>query len=291
MTGFTEPFTGSDGASLPVAWTGDGSSGGVWQILSNAAVLASNSSGPSIITRDSNGLAADIILSANILPEVNSYAGLVFRYVDVNNYSVVLFSSSVDRVRFYENVAGVAGNIVDGHTVWAAGTPYTVEIQALGNAITVRLNGAVELTAVGARATTDPAVGLFALGPVAGTNWDNVSASGFAQSGQQGWLKYLIAKGMLRGSPGLGASVKATVTWSAPLTASDGTPITDLANYKVYWGQNDGGPYPNNSGLLDPSITSYSMNLLTSGAWYFVVSALDSQGGESYFGPQATKTI
>ena len=103
----------------------------------------------------------------------------------------------------------------------------------------------------------------------------------------QGWLEYLLATGVLS----FAAGARAILTWQAPLTASDGTAISDLTGYKAYWGQTDGGPYPNNSGTLSSSTFTYTIPSLAAGTWFFVVSALDSAGGESYFGPQASKVI
>ncbi|MEW6586171.1 MAG: hypothetical protein AB1442_11250, partial [Nitrospirota bacterium] len=36
--------------------------------------------------------------------------------------------------------------------------------------------------------------------------------------------------------PGLGHSAQTTLSWQAPATNEDGTPLTDLAGCKVYYG-------------------------------------------------------
>ena len=83
---------------------------------------------------------------------------------------------------------------------------------------------------------------------------------------------------------------KATVTWIAPTANADGSPLTDLAGFTIYYG--------NNSASLTQSVTvsgasavSYTLTNLSSGTWYFEVSAYTSSGVQSPPSAQASKTI
>jgi hypothetical protein len=74
--------------------------------------------------------------------------------------------------------------------------------------------------------------------------------------------------------------LSATLNWTAPQERTDGTVLTDLAGYKVYWGSSP-GKYPNSATLQGAGTTTYVVDGLTPGTWYFSASALDSQGLES----------
>jgi hypothetical protein len=80
------------------------------------------------------------------------------------------------------------------------------------------------------------------------------------------------------------------VTWSPPTTNTDGSPLTNLAGYKVYWGTQQGN-YSSSVTLNNPGLTSYVVTNLTPGTWYFTVTSLNSQGVESSFSNAASKTI
>lgn len=82
---------------------------------------------------------------------------------------------------------------------------------------------------------------------------------------------------------------RATLTWTPPTTRTDGSALTDLAQYKVYWGRSSGS-YPNEA-TVGSGITSYVVEDLTPGTWYFVTTAVDSNGLESDFSNVGSKVI
>ena len=82
----------------------------------------------------------------------------------------------------------------------------------------------------------------------------------------------------------------ATLSWTAPTQNTDGTALTDLAGYKVYWGTSSGN-YSSSVTLNNPGLTSYVVDTLSSGTYYFSVSALNSSGVESVLSNEASKTI
>jgi hypothetical protein len=80
----------------------------------------------------------------------------------------------------------------------------------------------------------------------------------------------------------------ATLSWNAPTTNTDGTPLTDLAGYKVHMGTSSG----NYATVVDiGNVTTYSVSNLAPGTYYFVVTAYDSSSNESSFSNEASKTI
>lgn len=80
----------------------------------------------------------------------------------------------------------------------------------------------------------------------------------------------------------------ATLSWSAPITNTDGTQLTDLAGYIIYYGPSS-GHYTNSIDVGNS--TSYILNNLTTGTYYFAVTAYNMAGYESTFSNEASKTI
>jgi hypothetical protein len=80
----------------------------------------------------------------------------------------------------------------------------------------------------------------------------------------------------------------ATLTWDAPTTNADGTPLTDLAGYKVYYGTTSG----NYTEVIDAgNVTTYKVENLSPGTYYFTVTAYDNSGNESGYSNEVSKTI
>lgn len=87
------------------------------------------------------------------------------------------------------------------------------------------------------------------------------------------------------------ASGTATLTWTPPTQNIDGSPLTDLAGYIVYWGTSSGS-YSNSIRLSNPGLTSYVVdNLLNGTTYYFVTTAYNDVGLESSFSNEASKAI
>ena len=86
------------------------------------------------------------------------------------------------------------------------------------------------------------------------------------------------------------ASGSATLSWTPPTTNTNGSPLTNLAGYRVYWGP-AAGSYPNSVTLNNPGLTSYVVENLAPGTYYFVVSARNSSGVESAMSNSGSKTI
>jgi hypothetical protein len=106
-----------------------------------------------------------------------------------------------------------------------------------------------------------------------------------------------VSDGMLTASlPAFNVTVQAvaagsaTLSWTPPTQNTDGSPLTNLSGYKVYWGTAL-GTYPSSVTLSNPGLTSYVVDNLVPGTYYFVATALNSVGVESTFSSPASKTI
>jgi hypothetical protein len=82
----------------------------------------------------------------------------------------------------------------------------------------------------------------------------------------------------------------ATLTWQPPATNVDGSPLTDLAAFKVYWGTTPGA-YPYFVQVTNVAAPTHTVSGLGPGTWYFVVTALNASGGESAYSNVWLKTI
>lgn len=72
-----------------------------------------------------------------------------------------------------------------------------------------------------------------------------------------------------------------TLSWDAPTTNADGTPLTDLAGYKIYYGTSSGAY---STAIKVGNITKYmAYNLENGVVYYFAVTAYDMSGKESKF--------
>ena len=89
------------------------------------------------------------------------------------------------------------------------------------------------------------------------------------------------------GSAGTGY---AKLSWSAPMTNTDGSPLTDLAGFRVYYGLMPDA-LSERLEIADPAARSVLIQGLTSGTWYFSISAYTARGVESARTPPASKTI
>jgi hypothetical protein len=82
----------------------------------------------------------------------------------------------------------------------------------------------------------------------------------------------------------------AVLTWSAPTMNTDGTSLTDLRNYKIYYGTN-----PSALNLVIDNIPAgtltYPVPALSSGTWYFAMTAINAADVESMRTNLASKVI
>lgn len=82
----------------------------------------------------------------------------------------------------------------------------------------------------------------------------------------------------------------ATMSWTPPTENTDGSPLTDLAGYRISY-----GPSADDLSLTvtiqDPSINTYVIENLTRGPWYFAVAAVNSLGASSDPSAIGSKTI
>lgn len=87
-----------------------------------------------------------------------------------------------------------------------------------------------------------------------------------------------------------GSVTTAAITWTPPVTNVDGSPLRDLAGYRIYYGRSQG----NLSTLIDienPGLTTYVVEDLSAGTRYFAVTAYFARNAESSRSRVSSKTL
>lgn len=98
----------------------------------------------------------------------------------------------------------------------------------------------------------------------------------------------LTRSGRLSGTSSPAGAV--TLSWVAPTDNTNGTPLTDLAGYRIHYGTNK----DNLTKVIDltgTSTTEYEVSGLAPGTYYFAISAYTTEGTESAESGVGYKTI
>ena len=143
----------------------------------------------------------------------------------------------------------------------------------------------------------------------------------FSVSGLPGWASFSPSNGRISGTPGdadvrtynnisitvsdgsasvtlgpFSITVNAvslgsvTLSWTPPTKNDDGTTLTDLAGYKIYWGTGSGS-YPNSIKIDNPGISTYVVENLAPGTYEFVATSFNSEDVESAYSGVTTMTV
>jgi len=80
-----------------------------------------------------------------------------------------------------------------------------------------------------------------------------------------------------------------TLRWQAPTENVDGSPLTDLAGFNVYWGSSSRN-YTGSHPITSAAVTEWEATV-AAGSYYFAVTALDSEDNESAYSNEVLKAI
>jgi hypothetical protein len=84
------------------------------------------------------------------------------------------------------------------------------------------------------------------------------------------------------------ATRSVTLSWAAPNENTDGTALTNLAGYVIYYGT-IASAMTNKINITTVGVQTYVITDLSSGQWYFTINAVNAAGVES--GSAGTKTV
>jgi hypothetical protein len=92
------------------------------------------------------------------------------------------------------------------------------------------------------------------------------------------------------GGSGTTTTGSATLNWHPPTQNTNGTSITNLAGYTINYGTS-ATKLTSNVKLTNPGLTSYVIENLAAGTYYFGIAAYNSAGGTSSISNVVSKTI
>jgi len=80
-----------------------------------------------------------------------------------------------------------------------------------------------------------------------------------------------------------------TLSWDAPTQNEDGTQLTDLAGYTIYYDLDSADGYSNNVSVYN--VTTFVLDDLSPDCYKFVVTAFNESGVESVYSNHALKCV
>jgi hypothetical protein len=87
-----------------------------------------------------------------------------------------------------------------------------------------------------------------------------------------------------------GSSAVATITWTAAAAGGGGSTAQDADGYRVYYGTSVAG-MTHVVTIADPSETSYVVENLSPGTWFFAIASYDRNSAQSVLSPTVSVTL
>lgn len=81
-----------------------------------------------------------------------------------------------------------------------------------------------------------------------------------------------------------------TLSWQPPTENTDGTALTNLAGYEIYYGTQSQS-YTSDVKVTNPGLTTYVVDNLPAGTYYFAIAAYDSTGVVSSLSAEVSATV
>lgn len=101
-------------------------------------------------------------------------------------------------------------------------------------------------------------------------------------------MRYLILLALLFPLASFGA--ERALDWAPPAFNTDGTPLTDLAGFRIHVGS-ESGVYDEVYEIDDPAAATYDLTLSGADTYFIAMTAYDSDGDESVFSAEVTLSI
>jgi hypothetical protein len=209
--------------------------------------------------------------------------------------------------------SGIVIKVSDGKTSTSLRT-FSIQVQSATSGTTNRTP-----TITGSPAKTVSVGSAYSFKPI-GADADN-DALTYSISNKPSWASFNSSNGTLSGTPSAGdagtttgivisvtdgkatASLtsfslavveavtgSATLSWTPPTANTDGSQLTTLAGYRIYYGKSS-SQLDQVVEISNPGISSYQVDGLTEGTWYFSVHSYTHAGTESTDSNLASKTI
>jgi len=280
----------------PWTWSCGGSTGGATAACSAtlaAPVVVTSPNGTSIPPATQIVDASDNVwtLSGGVVYEKGALAGYS------KGVTLLVYDNNIV---YQENAAG-------GWWSWNGTTWVSSSVPVTG-ANTPTITGTPATTDMAGQAysfvptTTNPGGGTLAFSITSMPSWASFSKvtgalTGTPTSGQVGsYPNILISVNNGIASASLATfsinvtTGSANLAWTAPTENTDGTPLTDLAGYTIHYGTS-AGALTQTVTVASASATSYTVANLSTGTYYFAVSAYSTAGTQSADSTVGSKSI
>ena len=82
-----------------------------------------------------------------------------------------------------------------------------------------------------------------------------------------------------------------TLAWTAPVSREDGAPMSlaEIGGFRIYYGKSVAG-YPKTVDVTDGTATTATMTDVPAGNYFIVMTTYDTEGRESRFSSEVSKT-
>jgi hypothetical protein len=165
--------------------------------------------------------------------------------------------------------------IDDGSGAWVKLKAQPPHVKSGGTStLSWSATGATSCEAGGGWSGSRPAEGSFTVGPIESSTTYRLTCQGPNGSG--------VAMVTVR-------IVDKILRWQAPTQNVDGSPLTDLGGYVIYWGA-DSRAYTGSHRIPSPHVTQWAANIAP-GTYYFAMTAFDAEGNESGYSNEIEKVI
>ncbi len=135
-------------------------------------------------------------------------------------------------------------------------------------------DGATSCTASGGWSGSRPTSGSFTTGPLSSSTSFRLSCSGASGTALASVTVQVL---------------DSTLRWVKPTQNVDGSPLTDLAGYLIYWGSAS-RRYDSSVRIDDPNATEWEADIAP-GTYHFAMTAIDVDGHESDYSNEVVMTI
>lgn len=81
-----------------------------------------------------------------------------------------------------------------------------------------------------------------------------------------------------------------TLSWTAPVDNQDGSPLTDLGSYTIYYGS-ESGSYTDSVDVNNAGTTTFVVDNLVPDTYYFAITASNNAGAESGYSNEAVYSV
>jgi Putative Ig domain len=287
--------------------------GKVTKALPAFSITAKSSSNRAPTISGSPVTTATVNKAYSFRPSASDADGNTLAFSIQNKPSWATFSTTTGALSGTPTAAGTFGNVI----IAVSDGKASVSLAAFSIAVSASANNAPTIS--GSPAKSVNVGSAYSFRPTAAdADGDKLT---FSISNKPSWATFSTSTGQLSGTPGSSATgthsniaisvsdgkssrslsafaiavnptatSSATLSWTPPTQNTDGSTLTNLAGYRLYYGTS-ATALTQSIQIANPSVSTYVIDGLTPTTYYFAVRAYTSGGAESTNSNVASKTL